>query len=104
MANWSGWKIISWSPNDPITDDKMNNMVNNDNLLKQNMVQGRYRGYSKTRDDGIRLMGGLALITARKAANATVGVNFAGFFTQGCRPIVTTGTISKAQRNISVTI
>lgn len=94
------FKVISWSPNEPITDEKLDAMVSNDNWLKNNTVRGRYSGFNKGRHEGVRIAGGLALITARKSASARRGVSFGGFFSPGCRPIVTTGVVSGAQRQI----
>lgn len=98
------FKVISWSPNEPITDEKLDAMVSNDNWLKTKMVQGNYSAYNKKRDEGLRIAGGLALITSRKAANAQKSVGFNDFFSPGCRPIVTTGIVSKSQRQIFVTV
>jgi len=98
------FKVISWSPNEPITDEKLDAMVSNDNWLKQNMVTGLYGAYSKRRDEGVRITSGLVLITSRRQATASANVNFGGFFSPGCRPVVTTGIISKGQRRIFLTI
>ena len=36
----TGFKVVSWSPRDPITDDKLDAMVSNDNWLRDNMMRG----------------------------------------------------------------
>jgi len=96
-------KVLSWSPMDPITAEKLNDMVSNDNLLQDNMVRGFYSGASVTKEQGIRVASGLALITANKSASKAKGVTFGNFFSAGCRPIVATGTMSQVQRQIYVT-
>lgn len=98
------FKVISWSPNEPITDEKLDAMVSNDNWLKQNMVKGMYSAHGINRTEGVKIMSGLALITARKSSTANVTVGFKGFFTEGCKPIVTTAIISTHQRRLMVTI
>lgn len=98
------FKVVSWSPNDPITSDKLGAMVTNDDWLKENMISGRYGANGISRDTGIRIASGLALVTSRKSADASVSVNFGNYFSNGCKPIVTTGTVSSAQRQIYVTI
>lgn len=98
------FKVVSWSPNDVITDEKLGAMVNNDQWLKDNMVRGKYSGHGVNRDTGVRLLSGLALITSRKSASATKSVSFGNYFTEGCKPIVTTGIVSGSQRQIYDTI
>src|SRR5690349_1526731 len=97
-------KVLSWSPLDPITAEKLNDMVQNDQLLQDNMVRSHYSGVAVTKDQGIRLASGLALITARKSASASKSVSFGDFFSAGCSPIVTTGVVSQNQRQIFPTI
>lgn len=98
------FKVVSWSPLDPITNEKMSAMVQNDNYLRDTMVRGAYRANGVNREAGLKIAGGLALITSGKAARKTRYVNFENFFSQSCKPIVTTGTVSAAQRQIFVTI
>jgi hypothetical protein len=98
------FKVVSWDPTDPITLDKLDAMVDNDNWLKDNTVRGRYGANNVAKDTGIRIASGLARFTAQKAANQQKYVSFANYFSAGCLPIVTTGTVSAHQRQISVTI
>lgn len=98
------FKVVSWSPNDPITDEKLDAMVSNDNWLRDNMTISRYGANGVNRDTGIRIASGLALITSRKSAQATKFVGFGNFFSDGCKPIVTTGIVSASQRQIFATI
>lgn len=98
------WNIVSWSPRDPITDEKLDGMVSNDNYLRDHMVRGRYSANGVKIDTGIRLASGLCLITSGKSANKVKSVSFNNFFSEGCKPIVTTGIVSASQRLIFVTI
>lgn len=98
------FKVVSWSPNELISDDKLDAMVSNDNWLRDNMAQGYYVGHSVRRKEGVKIMSGLKLITARRRAAAVVRVDFNNFFLSICKPIVTTGIISGNQRSIWCTI
>lgn len=98
------FKVISWAPLDPITDDKLDAMVSNDNWLRDNMMRGRYSANGVRRETGVRMASGLALITSGKSASKTRGVSFGDYFSESCRPIVTTGIVSASQRQIYATI
>lgn len=98
------FKVISWAPLDPITDEKLDAMVSNDNWLRDNMMRGQYAANGVTRETGLRMASGLALITSGKAASKTRGVSFGTYFSESCKPIVTTGIVSASQRQIYATI
>lgn len=98
------FKVVSWSPNDPITSDKLGAMVTNDNWLKDNTVRGKYGAHGVTKTTDVRIACGLVLITSRKAAEASADTSFGNYFSQGCRPIVTTGIVSGGQRKIFATV
>lgn len=98
------FKVISWAPLDPVDDEKLDAMVSNDNWLRDHQVRGRYGANGVNRDTGIRLASGLCLITSGKAASQTKFVTFGNYFSDSCKPIVTTGIVSATQRQIYVTI
>lgn len=98
------FKVVSWSPDDPITDEQMDNMVSNDNWLRDNSVNGLYTGHGVRRKEGVKIASGLALIHSRKQPSALKRVEFNNFFLSVCRPVVTTGTVSGSQRMVWVTI
>lgn len=98
------FKVISWAPTDPITDEKLDAMVSNDNWLRDNMMRGQYGANGVTRETGIRMASGLALITSGKAASKSRSVSFGTYFSESCKPIVTTGIVSSSQRQIYATI
>lgn len=98
------FKVVSWSPLDPVDADKLSAMVNNDNWLKDNTVRGRYGASTVKKDTGIRIAAGLVLITSGKTAQKTAYVSFGNYFSSGCHPVVTTGVVSSSQRQIFVTI
>ena len=98
------FQVVSWSPLDPITDEKLDAMVSNDNWLRDNMVRGRYGANGVNRDTGIKVASGLALITSGKSATRSKYVSFGNYFSDSCKPIVTHGVVSSSQRQIFVTI
>jgi hypothetical protein len=98
------FKVVSWSPNDIITDEKLGAMVNNDEWLRDTMVIGKYSGNGVSRDTGVRILSGLTLIPSGKSNTDSKSVSFGNFFTEGCKPIVTTGVMSSSQRQISPTV
>lgn len=97
------WKIVSWSPIDIITDEKLDAMVSNDNWLKDNMPSAQYNAYGLKRTTGVKFLSGIARIAASKSNVNSVSVDFGGIFTASCRPIVTTGINSTSQRMVYVT-
>lgn len=98
------FKVVSWSPLDQITDEKLDAMVSNDNYLRDNMMTGQYAAHGVTRTTGIRMLSGLVLITASKTNTQTKNVSFGNYFSTACRPVVTTGILSTSQRMIFATI
>ena len=98
------FKVISWSPLDPITDEKLDAMVSNDNWLRDNMARAQYAANGVHRDVGVRIASGLALITAGTKAAKSKDVNFGSYFSESWKPIVTTGIVSASQRQIFATI
>lgn len=98
------FKVVSWSPNDPITDDKLGAMIDNDTYLRDNMVRARYNANGVIKTTGVKIASGLALISSGKSAQFTRNVTFGSYFQTGCRPIITTGTVAGSQRQIWVTV
>ena len=98
------FKVVSWAPLDPITDEKLDAMVNNDNWLRDNMARAQYGANGVHRDTGVRIASGLVLMTAGKGITRNKRVSFGSYFSESCKPIVTTGIVSTAQRQIHVTI
>jgi hypothetical protein len=98
------FKVVSWSPLDPITDEKLDAMVQNDNWLRDNMTRAQYSANSVQRDIGVRIASGLALITSGKKADASRDVVFGSYFSESCKPIVTTGVVSSHHRQVFATV
>lgn len=106
MAGFVGpnLNVISWVPNEPITDDKLNAMVANDEKLRDSMMCGSYNGYYRNVQSGLRHASGIAGVGPSKDATADIPVYFDGFFSDGCYPLITTGVLSWNHRMIFVTV
>lgn len=100
----SEFKVVSWAPLEPITDEKLDAMVSNDNWLRENMLSGQYKGHGVSKTTGVKIVSGLVMMPAGKANQVTKNVNFGNFFSTSCRPIVTTGIVSSFHRMIFATI
>ena len=97
------FRAVSWTHTELISEDKMDQISSNMNWLRDNTPRAHYRAHGLNKKDQIKIASGLALITARKQNHATQRVSFGNFFSPNSRPIVTTGTVSNAQRRIFVT-
>lgn len=100
----TAFKVVSWAPLEPITDEKLDAMVSNDNWLRDNMMYGKYSANGVNREIGTKMLSGLALITSGKSASSSRDVSFGDTFSESCKPIVTTGIVSSSQRQIYATI
>lgn len=98
------FKPISWAPNEPITDDKLNTMATNDTYLRNVMVRGHYIAQGVNRNEGIKIMGGMVAFAPTKQLHTQKNIGFANFFSTGCQPIVTTGLISTLSKMVFVSV
>lgn len=95
------FRVVNWSPNELIGEDKMDQMNSNMTWLRDNTPRVYYTlpsGFRRV--EGVRIAAGRALIPPKKTDNATAQVYFNNLFSQGCQPIVTTGIVSSSQRHI----
>lgn len=97
------YRVVSWQPLDLITTDNVGQMSNNEQWLYENTPRSWYTAFGVNQTEGVRIVAGTALITARKADSGSKAVYFGNQFTSGCRPIVTTG-INSSIRRIEVTL
>lgn len=101
----TAFKVVSWSPLDPITKDKLDAMVSNDNFLKDNMISGQYSRGSINRRTGLRVLTGIMPVPSHpKSGSYDKVVNLGTFFSQNCMPMITTGIYSQHHRKVFVTI
>lgn len=97
------YKKMSWSPNDLITDTKLDMMVSNDDYLQANMPRARYAAFGINRTEGTKIMGGVMNLPGTPSNWRGGHAMFGNFFTSGCRPIVTVGHNSNWARHTHIT-
>lgn len=85
------YKAVTWG-DEPIYKDKLNQMTNNEQWLFENAPVVNYNTYGIKRNAGLKIMAGIAVVPAAKAASASATVNFGTFFSSGCKPVITVGT------------
>lgn len=82
------YKPVSFT-SESITQQKLQQMANNEEWLFENTPRLRYSTSGLTRDAGIKLISGKTPHAQVNAEHLDVPVYFGSFFTGGCKPIVT---------------
>ena len=101
----TSYSPVSWSPSEIITDERMQQNSDNVQWVFDNTPRALYTNPSGLkRPNGIRFVGGKALITARPTDTAQVRVQFGNAFSNGCLPIITTGNNNSFQNKVFVRI
>lgn len=86
------YKPFSWN-GQPITDERLNQMVGNTQYLFDHASAIRYSANGLTRDTALKIIVGKTPVEARTDRNYNfTNIYFGSFFTAGCKPIVV-GTI-----------
>ena len=99
------FRAVNWSPNELIGEDKMDQVSNNINWLRDNTPRVIYTLPSGVqRVEGIRIASGRVLIGARKSEDANAEVRFGNFFSNQCQPNITTGIVSAHTRRLFAVI
>lgn len=90
---------VVWSDDDIITPSKLQKMSSNLDYVnsKRPDIAITY-GPIANRQQGLKILCGMAPINAPNEKFASFTVNFAGWFTAGCRPCITTGIYSENRR------
>lgn len=94
------FKVINWTPNEVISQAKMDTINQNTIWLRDNSPRAYYSTRDVTREQGLRIASGRKAIPASKEDAATVQVHFNNLFAANCQPIVTTGIVSNDQRKV----
>lgn len=100
------YRAVSWAPLELIGEDKMDQMSSNIDYLRDNSLRGNYVFLNGgKRAEGLRIAGGKVLIPRNPKSDSASGpVRFGGFFSSGCKPIITTGIVADFNRRIFVAI
>lgn len=79
---------VSWGPG-PIEAEKLQKMAQNDQWLFENTARMLYLSSGIKKTDGLKIASGKALYGSRPTTNWTfVDIQFGGFFSTGCSPVV----------------
>lgn len=96
---------VTWSPNQLIDEDSLDQLNNNIVYLRDQAVDGKYQHMNGgNTDKGIKMLCGRAVIAPRKGDTATQRVTFARMFTPDSVPVITTSITSTHQVRIFDTI
>lgn len=82
------YKPVSFT-SESVTQQKLQQMANNDQWLFENTPRLRYSVNELTRDGGIKMISGKTVYSQVDREYLDVFVYFGSFFTGGCKPIVT---------------
>lgn len=86
---------VSWTANQIIDEDSLDQLNDNTVYLRNQSVDGRYMHLNNgVTDTGIKILCGRKQITPRKSDTALVRIGFAKMFTPDSAPVVTTSITS----------
>ena len=97
------YKDVTWGPSpEPLDIGKLNTMAANTRYVYENLPKMTYRPWSGAgRDQGIKVACGVAAVPGNSSSYLTyITVNYGGFFTPGCRPVITMSLQSPGHRRI----
>lgn len=99
------YRPISFSPNETLTTDKLNQLTSNMNWLRDNTPRILYTLPSGAkREQSLRVASGRVFFPSSKSDSANQQVHFGNYFSAGCQPLITTGIVSDQQVRIFCTI
>lgn len=84
---------INWG-DEPITSDKLNDMVENDNYLFENTLSGFYDALGIIRDSGLTYRCGYINSIKTESLKQTIAFYYSKPFMPGARPVIITGEAS----------
>jgi hypothetical protein len=98
------FKPVNWNPNEIVSEEKMDQIANNVQWVKENKPDALYTLPQGTkRYSGVKVCGGRAIIPPNaKSDTANVRVRFSNFFTSRCQPLITTGVVSNHIRTFCI--
>jgi hypothetical protein len=81
------YKAVSWG-NEPVAQDKLNTMTNNDQWLYENTPRISYSTYGIKRTSGIKILAGIVVVPKSSTLNSSASADFGTFFSAGCKPVI----------------
>lgn len=86
------YRPITWG-DEYISSDKLNVMASNDQYLFEQTPRVYYNAYGiRKSTGGLKIMVGVKAFTPnKKVSSVSKDIYFGNFFSQGCKPVITTG-------------
>lgn len=97
------YKDLTWGANEQLETAKLNDMAANTRYLFERAPKLLFTAYGAKKDVGLKIMSGVATITATKSNARYINVPFGSFFTVGSKPVVVTGVHSPVQSGLIAT-
>lgn len=86
------YKRINWGAGaEPVSNEKLNDMINNMDYLYENMITGYYNMFGLARNTGLSIRAGAAKTVFTEIDWQNVAHYFARPFLPGTRPIIVSG-------------
>lgn len=85
---------VQWGT-ERLSAEKLNQMCENDQWLFERTPTVFYNAFGvNKRTGGMKILSGVAMIPAAKTkSQVSKDINFGSYFSQGCKPIITTGQV-----------
>lgn len=85
------YRRTQWGPGEPMTTQKLNDLIANSDWLYQNSVTAYYDALGVTRDSGLSIRTGYIKALKTENSGVFIGNYYARPFLPGARPVVVTG-------------
>lgn len=79
---------VSWSDDEDITDDKLNQMSSNMKYLNERIIPIKYSAYGLNKTDGLKIASGIINFPATTGRQMVKDVSFGTYFDRYCRPSI----------------
>lgn len=73
---------------EPLTDEKMNQLANNVQWVYENSPRAMYNAHGVVKSNGVKILAGKTWMPASTSTLSYATVYFGSFFSQGCLPVV----------------
>lgn len=93
---------IHWDQDDIIDPDKLAQMVENSDYLKQHQVDMKYRAYNKVITSRLKICAGVTSMGPNKDRSFSKDIAFGQFFSPTCNPVVVASLAGPSPTAISL--
>lgn len=98
-----GYHALHFEPMDILSDDVMDRLSANIQAVHDYTPRALWTASNTRHSFGIKIASGRKLITKQAGNEVAIEVSFAGFFSPGCQPNITTGINARMQQNLYCT-